>query len=116
MKAIWEGYYEEYRQRVAEDSPFVNIIRCWLGREGNAGRWVRTGEIYHNLEEIYGRTFTQTWHSDAVFGKKLKENYSALGLLGIEKKFLHGGSTYKFVPNPEEGAICLNTYRDSLTR
>lgn len=116
MKAIWEGYYEEYRQRAEEDSPFVNIIRCWLGREGNVGRWVRTGEIYRNLEEMYSRTFTQTWRSDASFGKKLKENYSALGLLGIEKKFLQGGTTYRFTPQPEQWIICKDAYKDSLTR
>jgi hypothetical protein len=115
MKAIWEGYYEEYRQRAAEDSPFVNTIRCWLGK-GNVGRWARTGEMYRDLEEMYRLTFTQAWRSDAAFGKKLKENYSALGLLGIEKKFLDGCTTYRFVTPLEQVGICNNAYQDSLTR
>jgi hypothetical protein len=49
------------------------------------GRKVRTGQIYRELTDMYSREFTQIWRTDASFGRKLKENYSALRLLRIHK-------------------------------
>jgi hypothetical protein len=116
MVMIWQGYYEEYRQRATEDSPLVNVVRCWLGRDGNVGRKVRTGQIYKDLEDMLGRKFTQLYRSDAVFGRRLKENISALSLLGIQKMFLHGGTTYWFEPGEEQVEQCKNAYADSMSR
>jgi hypothetical protein len=90
MVDIWEGYYSGYKQRVSEDSPLVNFVRIWLGKSGNVGRWVRTGQIYKDLDNMLDRKFTQHFRSDAAFGRRLKENISALELLGIEKKQLDG--------------------------
>jgi hypothetical protein len=116
MKTIWQGYYEEYQQRATEDSPLINIVRCWVGKEGNVGRKVRTGQIYQELEDQYGRTFTQNYRTNAAFGRRLKENFSALGLLGIKKMFLDGGTTYWFEPNSEQLGVCKHAYEDSRSK
>jgi hypothetical protein len=116
MKAIWRGYYSDYQKQAAEDSPFVNFIRYWLGREGNIGRWARSGQIYKELEDKYERKFSQYCRSDAAFGKKLKENISALGVLGVEKRPAHNGTEYMFQPSEQQAAQCKAAYEDSLSK
>jgi hypothetical protein len=117
MENIWRGYYAEYQKQAAEDSPLVNFIRCWLGREGNIGRWARTGQIYKELEDNYGRKFTQFCRSDAAFGRRIKENYSAMAVLDPDKKSLDGCTEYRFSCSaPEQRKHCQNAYTDSLSR
>jgi hypothetical protein len=76
----------------------IGFVRRWLGKEGNVERRVRTGQMYQELEDEYGRAFTQNWRTDAAFGRRLKENYSAMALLGINKMLLDGSTTYWFNP------------------
>lgn len=115
MEAIWRGYYAEYQKQAAEDSPFVNFVRCWLGREGNVGRWARSGQIYKDLENTLSKKFTSACRSDAAFGRKLKENYSALGILGVEKRLRDGYNEYCFKPSGDQLKQCQNAYEDSKT-
>ena len=117
MQTIWRGYYAEYQQRSAEDSPFINFIRCWLGSSSkNIKRWVRSGEVYKELTLAYDRSFTQTFRTSAVFGRRMKENISALSILGVEKKLLNGNWLFCFEPDPEQVRECANAYSDSLHR
>lgn len=118
MIAIWQGFATESRQRTAEDSPIINLIRCWLGRPlsaggTNVGRWARGGEIYKDLAELYGRKFTSGFRSDAAFGRKLKSNASALSVLKIQKKLANGSWTYCFDPPTEQLAQCRDAFKDS---
>jgi len=124
MAQIWKAHQGEHKTQLAEDSPLVNFLRCWLGRPGNAGRWVRVGQIYRELSDRYQREFTQIFRTDAVFGRRIKENISALAILGVEKKFLDGSTTYRFLCSPhltpEETAIqvgqCQNAFTDTAHR
>ncbi len=115
MLSIWQGYMGDYRERITEDSPLVDYVRRWIGMaaEGNAGRWARAGEIYADLERAYGTSFTKMWRSSAVFGKRLKENKTALRVLGVEVKPLHGNLLYRFEPSPEQMERCRDAWNDS---
>jgi hypothetical protein len=53
------------------------------------------------------------WRSSAVFGKRLKENKTALRVLGGETKPLHGNQLYKFEPSPEQMERCRDAWSDS---
>jgi hypothetical protein len=101
---------------MTEDSPLINFVRCRLGREGNVGRRARTGQMYRDLADMLGTKFRQYFRSDATFRRKLKENYSALGLLGINKLFKDGSTTYWFEPTPSQVGLCKNAYVDSVSR
>jgi len=57
---------------------------------------------------------TDAWRSSAVFGKRLKENFSALRLLGIEKKILDGTTMYCFNSTPAQVEQCATAYVDSV--
>jgi hypothetical protein len=116
MRLIWEGYSGAYKERLTEDSPLINFVRCWLGKRGNVGRKARTGQIYRDLTDMLGTKFTQHFRSDAAFGRKLKENLSALGLLGIHTQFKDGSTVYWFEPSPEQVGQCKNAYEDSVSR
>lgn len=115
MLSIWQGYMGDYRERITEDSPLVEYVRRWIGMAtmNNAGRWARAGEIYADLERTYGTSFTKMWRSSAVFGKRLKENKTALRVLGVEAKPLHGNLLYKFEPSPEQMERCRDAWNDS---
>jgi hypothetical protein len=113
----------ESKQTVAEDSPVINLIRCWLGREAyagittNVGRWVRSGEIYKELSELYEKKFTQRFVTDSAFGRSLKRNASAMSVLGLQKKKVNGSWTYCFGPlAPEQLQQCKDAYKDSLVK
>jgi hypothetical protein len=80
-----------------------------------SGCWARSGQIYKDLENRYGKKFTQFCRSDAAFGRRLKENYSALGVLNPDKRFRDGGHEYCFNPTEEQKKQCQNAYEDSLT-
>jgi hypothetical protein len=115
MCGIWQGYMGDYRERITEDSPLVEYVRRWIGMatKSNAGRWARAGEIYADLQKVYGQDFTKMWRSSAVFGKRLKENKTALRVLGVEVKPLHGNLLYKFEPLPEQMERCRDAWNDS---
>lgn len=115
MLSIWQGYMGDYRERITEDSPLVEYVRRWIGMAtmNNAGRWARAGEIYADLQKVYGQDFTKMWRSSAVFGKRLKENKTALRVLGVETKSLHGDQLYKFEPSPEQMERCWDAWNDS---
>ena len=115
MQDIWEGYMGDYRERITEDSPLVEYVRRWIGMAmmSNAGRWARAGEIYADLQKAFGQDFTNLWRSSAVFGKRLKENKTALRVLGVETKPLHGNLLYKFEPSPEQMERCRDAWSDS---
>ena len=117
MVTIWKGCKVQYQERVTEDSPLIDAVRRWLGSnpEKNVGRWVRTSEIYKELAEKYYRQVTDAWRSSAVFGKRLKENFSALRLLGIEKKVLDGTTMYRFNSTPAQVGQCSTAYEDSVS-
>jgi hypothetical protein len=116
MRGIWESHRGEYQHQLTEDSPLVNYIRCWLGKDDrNIGRWVRTGQLYQELADRYGK-LTQSWRTDAAFGRKLKENETALHLLGIQKRFRHGSTEWRFDPPSEEAERCKNAYADSARK
>jgi hypothetical protein len=116
MVVIWKGCKAQYQERVTEDSPLVDAVRRWIGSypEKNVGRWVRASEIYRELSEKYYRQVTDAWRSSAVFGKRLKENFSALRLLGIEKKVLDGTTMYCFNSTPSQVEQCTTAYVDSV--
>jgi len=116
MVAIWKGCKAQYQERVTEDSPLVDAVRRWIGSnsEKNVGRWVRASEIYKELSEKYYRQVTDAWRSSAVFGKRLKENFSALRLLGIEKKMLDGATMYRFNCTRAQVEQCTTSYEDSV--
>jgi hypothetical protein len=123
MIAIWKSFMAESKQTVAEDSPVINLIRCWLGREAyagittNVGRWVRSGEIYKELSELYEKKFTQRFVTDSAFGRSLKRNASAMSVLGLQKKKVNGSWTYCFGPlAPEQLQQCKDAYKDSLVK
>jgi len=61
------------------------------------------------LKTSTGRSSQCFCRSDAAFGKKLKENFAALGILGLKKRFLHGGNEYRFLLIPEQLQQCQNT-------
>jgi len=115
MQGIWEGYMGDYRERITEDSPLVEYVRRWIGMttKTNAGRWARAGEIYADLEETYGLSFTKMWRSSAVFGRKIRENLTALRVLGIDTKKPQGNQQYKFDPSPEQMERCRDAWNDS---
>jgi hypothetical protein len=115
MLSIWQGYMGDYRERITEDSPLVEYVRRWIGMatKSNAGRWARAGEIYSDLQKVYGQDFTKMWRSSAVFGKRLKENKTALRVLGVETKSLHGDQLYKFEPSQEQMERCRDAWNDS---
>jgi len=115
MLSIWQGYMGDYRERITEDSPLVEYVRRWIGMAtmNNAGRWARAGEIYADLQKVYGQDFTKMWRSSAVFGKRLKENKTALRVLGVEVKPLHGNLLYKFEPSQEQMERCRDAWNDS---
>lgn len=115
MCSIWQGYMGDYRERITKDSPLVEYVRRWIGMAGesNAGRWARAGEIYADLQKVYGQDFTKMWRSSAVFGKRLKENKTALRVLGVETKPLHGNLLYKFEPSPDQMERCRDAWSDS---
>jgi hypothetical protein len=116
MVAIWQGCKTTYQERVTEDSPLIDAVRRWIGSdpEKNAGRWTRASEIYKELSEKYYRQVTDAWRSSAVFGKRIKENFSALRLLGIEKKVLDGVTMYRFDCSPTQVEQCTTSYEDSV--
>ncbi len=115
MCGIWQGYMGDYRERITEDSPLVEYIRRWIGMAGrnNAGRWARAGEIYADLEKAYGGSFTKMWRSSAVFGRRIRENLTALRVLGVETRPLHGNPRYKLEPSPEQMERCRDAWNDS---
>ena len=115
MTSIWQGYMGDYRERITEDSPLVEYVRRWIGMttKSNAGRWARAGEIYADLQKAFGQDFTKTWKTSSVFGKRLKENKTALRVLGVETKSLHGDQLYKFEPSPEQMERCRDAWNDS---
>jgi hypothetical protein len=115
MLGVWQGYMGDYRERITEDSPLVEYIRRWIGMgaKSNAGRWARAGEMYTDLEKEYGQSFTKMWRSSAVFGRRLKENKTALRLLGIETKGLHGNQLNKFEPSSAQLERCREAWTDS---
>jgi len=115
MQDIWEGYMGDYRERITEDSPLVEYVRRWIGMAtmNNTGRWARAGEIYADLQKEYGQDFTKMWRSSAVFGKRLKENKTALRVLGVDTKPLHGNLLHKFEPSPEQMERCRDAWNDS---
>jgi hypothetical protein len=115
MHDIWEGYMGDYRERITEDSPLVEYIRRWIGMTTkiNAGRWARAGEIYADLQKAYGQDFTKMWRSSAVFGRKIRENLTALRVLGIDTKKPQGNQFYKFEPSLEQMARCRDAWNDS---
>ena len=115
MQDIWEGYMGDYRERITEDSPLVEYIRRWIGMAtmSNAGRWARAGEMYADLQKAFGQDFTNLWRSSAVFGKRLKENKTALRVLGVETRSLHGDLLYRFEPSPEQMERCRDAWNDS---
>lgn len=115
MQDIWEGYMGDYRERITEDSPLVEYVRRWIGMttKTNAGRWARAGEIYADLEETYGVSFTRMWKSSAVFGRKIRENLTALRVLGIDTKKPQGNQHYKFDPSSEQMERCRDAWNDS---
>jgi hypothetical protein len=115
MHDIWEGYMGDYRERITEDSPLVEYVRRWIGMttKSNAGRWARAGEIYADLQKAYGQDFTKMWRSNAVFGRKIRENLTALRVLGIDTKKPQGNQFYKFEPSPEQMARCRDAWNDS---
>jgi hypothetical protein len=115
MSCIWQGDMGDYRERITEDSPLVEYVRRWIGMTmmSNAGRWARAGEIYADLQRVYGQDFTKMWRSSAVFGKRLKENKTALRVLGGETKPLHGNLLHKFEPSPEQKERCRDAWNDS---
>ena len=114
MTAIWRGCMKSYREKVTEDSPLVNVIRCWLGSSPkNIGRTVRASEMYKELSERYGREFRAIWKTDAVFGRRIKENISSLRLLGVEDGKRDGCSSYCFYPDEGQKGQCINAYKDS---
>lgn len=115
MVTIWQGCKVSYLERVTEDSPLVNVIRRWIGSDPdeNIGRWARSGEIYKELSERYGRQLRDSWRTDAVFGRRLKENYSALRLLGIHRKTLNGSQMYSFEPSGAQVEQSVDAYKDS---
>lgn len=116
MVAIWKGCKAQYQERVTEDSPLVDAVRRWIGSdpERNVGRWVRASEVYKELSEKYLRQVTDAWRSSAVFGKRMKENFSALRLLGIEKRVLDGTTMYRFNCTPTQVEQCSTAYEDSV--
>ena len=54
--------------------------------------------------------------TDAAFGRRLKENYAALGQLGIHKMFKDGCTTFWFEPDTEQVGQCNAAYADAKTR
>ncbi|MGA8776466.1 MAG: hypothetical protein WB536_18895 [Terriglobales bacterium] len=93
----------------------MEYVRRWIGMatKSNAGRWARAGEIYADLQKVYGQDFTKMWRSSAVFGKRLKENKTALRVLGVEVKPLHGNLLYRFEPSQEQMERCRDAWNDS---
>jgi hypothetical protein len=117
MKAIWQGYMGDYQKRITEDSPLVEFVRRWIGsKDGNVGRWVRVGQMYSDLYEIYHQDFTKIWRSDASFGRAIKANLTPLHVLGIEKRTLDGYPMIRFVPSEAEVRQCRHSFSDSAPR
>jgi hypothetical protein len=116
MVAIWRGYRGDALERVVEDSPFVDVVRRWIGvpKGKNVGGWASPGEIHHELKDMYGRDFAQVWKNPAVFGRKLKENFSALRILGIGKKKLDGSWRYCFTPTSLQVKQSEAAYKNSV--
>lgn len=116
MVAIWRGYRGDAQERVVEDSPFVDVVRRWVGIPGgkNVGRWATAGDIHHELHGVYERDFLQAYRNSAVFGRRLKENFSALRVLGIEKKRLDGYWLYCFTPTPLQVGLSAAAYKNSV--
>jgi hypothetical protein len=114
MRSIWQGYMGEYQNRMTEDSPFVEYLRRWIGMSTtNCGREARAGEIYGELQGAFGLSFSKMWRSSAAFGKKLKENITALRILGVKTRVLHGNPRYKFEPDSEQLERCRDAWNDS---
>jgi hypothetical protein len=117
MKAIWTGYMGDYQERITEDSPLVEFVRRWIGsKDSNVGRWVRVGQMYRDLYEIYHQDVTRLWGSDARFGRALKANLTALRVLGIEKRTLDGSAMYRLTPSGVEVEHCRHSFTDSAPR
>jgi hypothetical protein len=61
---------------------------------------VRRAQINAADARVYGHDFTKMWQSSAVFGRKIKGNLTALRVLGVETRPLHGSPLYKFELSP----------------
>jgi hypothetical protein len=122
MREIWKGYRGDYQQRIVEYAPVVDELRKWIGYKSpaspsaapaypNAGRWVKVGELWRELKEIGGRDLT--WKNESTLGRALERHFSALGVLGVEKKVLNGTKRYRFSPNEQQMKDCAAAWEDA---
>lgn len=74
---------------------------------------VRRAQINAADARVYGHDFTKMWQSSAAFGRKIKGNLTALRVLGVETRPLHGSPLYKFEPSPEQMERCRDAWNDS---
>jgi hypothetical protein len=112
---IWQKFMANYQTQLSQDDPFLWWFKCWLGREGNAGRSVRPGQIHAELERSYGRNFKRAVHcsNSAVFGKGMRKNFDALGALGIKQVGNSAGPIYQFNPDGTVLEECRNCFTDT---
>ena len=125
MEEIWKGYRGDYQQRIAEYAPIVDEVRKWVGFRSlsspstapvfpNAGRWVKVSELWQELKEIAGPDIT--WKNESTLGRALERHFSALRVLGVEKKLLNGSKRYRFSPNEEQMKECAAASEDARDR
>ncbi len=121
MKAIWQGYYGDYQERVVEYSPLTDLVRKWLGYPKdcnnpaypNVGRWVKVGQLFKELKVRFGSDLTDTWKNESTLGRALERNFSALRVLGVEKKRVGGSKCYRFTPDEQQFELCKQAWSES---
>ncbi len=122
MQEIWKGYYGDYQQRIVEYAPIVDELKKWIGFKSlsspsatpvhpNAGRWVRVGELWLELKEIAGPDIT--WKNESTLGRALEKHFSALRVLGVDKKLLNGSRRYRFSPNEQQMKECASAWEEA---
>lgn len=84
----------------------------------NVGRWVIVGELFADLRRMNGDRWLRdmTWKNESALGRALMRHYSALRVLGVEKKKTGGRSWFKFTPTGEALELCQLGYKVSGAR
>jgi hypothetical protein len=122
MREIWKGYRGDYQQRIVEYAPVVDELRKWIGYKSpaspsavpvypNAGRWVKVGELWRDLKQIAGHDIT--WKNESTLGRALERHFSALRILGVEKRLLSGTKRYRFSPSGQQMKDCAAAWEDA---
>jgi hypothetical protein len=112
---IWRGLMGNYRQQLIEGDPFIDWIKCWIGKDGNVGRAVRPGQIHADLSHSYGKNFRNTGGcvNPTKFGVTIRKNLDPLMTLGFKEVGKKSGPIYAANPTPEILEECKQCYEET---